>query len=1042
MSFDKQIKFSGSQLRAIGIQDEAQALKNLELLSTKLGAEGFAALAPELFVCLSKAADPDMALNNLDRFVDNLADVRSFVPLCRTKRDVLRQLITVLGASRFFSTFLTATADDCLERFADAGYLAHTADKTILSKRLAVMIDEAGDQKSFYRALRVFRKQEMLRIGLRDLLAKADLQGTVTELSDLAEICLRKAYGWADGELRRRYGMPTVEDQDGTSTPAGFAVIAMGKLGGCELNFSSDVDLMYVYTSDGDSVGITQSSGAVTNRITNHQYFIKLAEKMSSAIGEKTEDGFVFRVDLRLRPEGQRGPLAQSLNGYEIYYESWGQTWERSALVKARHVAGDEKTGRDFMARITPFVYRKYLDYGAIAEIRDIKQKINRDVERKGKTYRDVKLGYGGIREIEFVIQALQLIYGGRDRSLREKTTLKALHALSQKGLITYQEHERLSKAYVFLRTIEHRIQILDDLQTQIMPSDAWGLRTLARRAGYLEPGREVELLIRDYTEHTQNVRRIYDELFAFTGDDAARSAPAGDYGRLLDSDTTEQEATTMLERFGFRDPGKAYRNLILLREGPAFVHQTPRSHKLLYEIFPQLFNAIISSADADMALNHLESFLAAQGSWEAFQSLVKIDVSAVKVLIAIFAGSHYLSRLLVSRPFYLQNMLETRKYAGCGTLMKYSSELSEALDRVTGISEKLDALRRFKHLEELRIGMADLLSGAKFTVVSHDLSKLAEACLSAALKLAAVETGRRYGGNGSVDGLAVIGAGKLGGRELTYGSDLDVLFVYSENREAASMAGLSKFEYFNKAAEKTIAYLTTMTREGFVFRIDTRLRPTGSKGPLVQSIEAFKNYYAFQAETWELQALLRARFVAGDRAVGAAFCSAIQELIYRDVDRSALARDIFTMRKRMQEEVGKENESHYNIKQGIGGIVDIEFLVQFFQLFQGRRHLRIRIPGTCNTLRALKKEKLLPDGEYILLYRAYLFMRQLESRMRIISNEATSMLSRDPQELYPLARRMGYVEDSSPAGQKLLDDYESFRRQIRFIFDKVLQEK
>src|SRR5208337_3999463 len=370
-----------------------------------------------------------------------------------------------------------------------------------------------------------------------------------------------------------------------------------------------DVDLMYVYTSDGDSVGITQSSGAVTNRITNHQYFIKLAEKMSSAIGEKTEDGFVFRVDLRLRPEGQRGPLAQSLNGYEIYYESWGQTWERSALVKARHVAGDEKTGRDFMARITPFVYRKYLDYGAIAEIRDIKQKINRDVERKGKTYRDVKLGYGGIREIEFVIQALQLIYGGRDRSLREKTTLEALHALSQKGLITYQEHERLSKAYVFLRTIEHRIQILDDLQTQIMPSDAWGLRTLARRAGYLEPGREVELLIRDYTEHTQNVRHIYDELFAFTGDDAARSAPAGDYGRLLDSDTTEQEATTMLERFGFRDPGKAYRNLILLREGPAFVHQTPRSHKLLYEIFPQLFNAIISSADADMALNHLESF-------------------------------------------------------------------------------------------------------------------------------------------------------------------------------------------------------------------------------------------------------------------------------------------------------------------------------------------------------------------------------------------------------------------------------------------------
>jgi glutamate-ammonia-ligase adenylyltransferase len=287
----------------------------------------------------------------------------------------------------------------------------------------------------------------MLRIGLRDLLGKADLRETVSELSDLAGACLQTAYRRIDAELTKKHGRPVLIREDGTTAFAGFAVIAMGKLGGNELNFSSDIDLMYAYSADGETEGVQSNDGAPSNRITNHQYFIKLAEKLTAVIGESTEDGFVFRVDLRLRPEGQRGPLAQSLGGYEIYYESWGQTWERSALIKARPVAGDENVGQEFLERITPFVFRKYLDYGAIAEVREMKQKINKDVQQKGKTFRDVKLGYGGIREIEFVIQALQLMYAGKDKSLRERNALKALHALSQKGLITYQEQADLSKA-------------------------------------------------------------------------------------------------------------------------------------------------------------------------------------------------------------------------------------------------------------------------------------------------------------------------------------------------------------------------------------------------------------------------------------------------------------------------------------------------------------------------------------------------------------------------------------------------------------------
>ncbi len=1039
MSFDNYITLTREHLQHVGVEDHAQAKKNLELLQSALGADGFTELLPGLLAACSGAADPDMALSNCERFVSALGDVPSFLSLFKAKPDILLSLITVFGASRFLSTFLVVTADESLPLLTNPEFLAYRNGKEPLMERLAALIGSKTDDKSFFRILRLFRKQEMFRIGLRDLLGKADLRETVADLSDLAEVCLQKAYEWAEAALRSRYGKPLTERTDGTPIPAGFAVIAMGKLGGRELNFSSDVDLMYVYTADGETEGVRSADGTATNRITNHQYFIKLSEKLSAAIGERTEDGFVFRVDLRLRPEGQRGPLAQSLGGYEIYYESWGQTWERSALIKARAVAGDEAVGREFMERITPFVYRKYLDYGAIAEIGDMKQKINKDAEQKGKTHRDVKLGYGGIREIEFVIQALQLIYAGRDRSLRERNALKALHILSQKGLITYQEHAELAKAYTFLRTVEHRIQILDDLQTQIIPSDEREQRTLARRTGYLERGKEAEALFRDYAEHTRKVRNIYDDLFAFSGEERVAEKAGHDYGQLLDPETPEQEAVASLKSYGFRDPGKAYRDLLLLREGAAFVHQTPRSRKLFNEIFPSLFRELVASPDPDMALNHLESFLAAQGSWETFQSLVKLDTSAGKVLVAIFANSEYLSRMLVGRPALLQNLLESRKAYGIGTYALFAKELAEALDRASSLSEKLDALRRFKHQEEVRIGMADLLSNLKLTAVSRDLSKLAEVCLEAALRLAGSETGRRYGTQGPLSGLAVIGAGKLGGRELSYGSDLDILFVFKEDLAPPPPPGLTVFEYFSKVAEKTISYLSALTREGFAFRIDTRLRPTGSKGPLVQSIDAFRGYYFTQAETWERQALLRARPVAGDPAVGADFCSVIQDLIYRDADKEALAGDIRAMRKRMEEEVGKESGKQYNIKQGAGGLVDIEFLVQYLQLLHGKKHRRVRVPGTYNALRALKRLRLLKEGECGTLLDAYLFLRQLESRMRIVSNQATSELSRDPAKVWPLARRMGYLDDGMPAGQKLLLEYEGLSRRVRELFVHVL---
>ena len=1036
MSSDNEIAIDPEALAAAGVRDTRQAARDLELVRQRLGAVPFREQLPKILAALRRVADPDMAVNVLERFVSELEPPSRFHDGVEAHAAVLSSLLTLFGASRFLSSYCVSTASDTFTLLCTPLYLAYPAEKEMLEDRLTGLLQGMATDEDLFRALRRFRKQELLRIALRDLLGKADLSETVGELSFLAEVCLQAAYEWYAVELTKRHGRPLVEHEDGTSAPAGFAVIGMGKLGGQELNFSSDVDLMYVYSADGETEGVI-SDGGRTNSISNHQYFVKLAEKMSAAIGQTTADGFVFRVDLRLRPEGQRGPLAQSLGGYEIYYESWGQTWERSALIKARFVAGDPAVGQEFLARIAPFVYRKYLDFSAIAEIREMKQKINREVQLRGRESRDVKLGYGGIREIEFLVQALQLIYGGRDRMLRERGTLRALHELAQKGLLTYQEAADLMKAYVFLRNVEHRLQMLNDLQTQTLPADDAELRLLARRSGYVDGGDEAGGFLRDYAAHAGRVRAVYNALLSQAAEAPESAQVQADLALLLDAATAEHDAVAVLARSGFRDPSRAFRNLTLLREGQAFVHQTPRSRRIFHELFPQVFGEIAGSPDPDMALNHLESYLAAQGSWDAFQSFIHQDPRLLQVLVSVFGNSEYFSRMLVRTPSLLEDLLVG--VAATSSALRLRRELDAALAKGSMISEKLDALRRFKHIEELRIGMADLAGTLPLALVSKGLSRLAEVCLSASLRLAAAETAKRFGGSGTAAGLAVMGAGKLGGRELIYGSDLDIMFVYDGSRGGSPEEGRSAFELFSKIAEKTISYLTTMTREGAAYRVDTRLRPTGSKGPLVQSIDAFHSYFSGPAETWERQALLNMRFVAGDLVVGSALVGALRELIYRDEDPAALANDVRTMRKRMEDELGKEDERQFNIKQGSGGLVDIEFLVQYLLLRHGRGKHRLQVPGTMNPLQGLEREGIPAAAEAERLCAAYLFLRTLESRMRVVANQSKSTLSRDPEAVRTLGRRMGYDDRDGAAGRRMLDDYERTRTDVRALYERML---
>lgn len=1037
MQNDNEISIDAARLHACGIVDLKSAIENLNRIKSRIGAEAYQGLIEKIIVVLRRTGDPDLALNHLERFVDALDSADALLEAVNANPRILEFLLVLFGASRFLSIHCISTAAESLKLLSNSAYLRRREEIGSIKDRLDAILNCVSKEEYFFSRLRKFRKQELMRIGLRDLLGFADLSETVSELSNLADACIDAACIWAGKNLRQRYGRPLVKFEDGGLKTAGFAVIGMGKLGGGELNFSSDVDLMYVYEADGETEGVPGPDGSFTGCITNHQYFIKMAEMVSAAIGRTTEDGFVFRVDLRLRPEGQRGPLAQSLGGYEVYYESWGQTWERSALIKARHVAGDDSVGREFISRITPFIYRKYLDFSAIVEIKEMKQKINREVQQKGKTFRDVKLGYGGIREVEFLVQALQLIYGGRDASLRERSTLRALHRLGQKGLLSYQEIAELSQAYIFLRMVEHRIQILNDIQTQTLPSSEVELRTLARRCGYLDAGREIQLLLHDYQKHTRRVRSIYDNLLTQPAGEE-ESAGESDVMVLIDPATTESDALPILSRAGFSDPSHAFRNIYLLREGQAFIHQTPRSRRVFNKLFPDLFREISGSPDPDRALNNLESYLSVQGSWDAFHALVQHNPKMIRDIVAVFSSSDYFSRILVRTPSVFEELLQTCTESAVGISVFLRRSISDAINRAETITDKLDALRRFKHREELRIGMADLAGNLSFAAASRGLSRLADACLSAALELAAADSAKHFGGTESLKGFAVFGVGKLGGRELIYGSDLDIMFVYDKSRSDLPQSQ-TVFEYFSKTAEKTIAYLTSMTREGAAYRVDTRLRPTGSKGPLVQSVDAVVDYYAEKADTWERQTLLNLRFVAGDRVTGASLISALSSRIFQTYDPVLLARDIASMRKRMEEEVGKEDDRQYNIKQGAGGLVDIEFLVQYLKLKFGNSHPRLRIPGTMNALGVLRREKLISDELYALLYSSYLFLRMLESRLRVVANISSSMLIRDPDKLTTLAKRIGFTNSDVTSGAALLAKVDRVKKDIRLIFDQVV---
>lgn len=983
---------------------------------------------------------PDQALNSFERLAGvvppgNLSELAG-------SRKRLAQCIMLCGSSPFLVNLMYKSTEILRWLFLENGIdLSRSPEDMQAAVRATV--DESTDFTGLQKALRCFKRREIVRIAARDLNGLAPLEEVMEELSDLASSTLQVAYEVCRSCLIRDHGVPLLSGDDEVQVEAEMTVIGMGKLGGRELNFSSDIDIIYFYESDrGETTGVENGSGGRKGAISLHAYFNKLGEMISKALSQVTEDGFVFRVDVGLRPEGKSGDMAVSLRSAEIYYESWGQSWERTAMLKARPVAGSLALGEQLLKTLHPFIYRKYLDYNLIEDMKQMKQKIDASLARSREGEINLKLGRGGIREIEFFIQALQLVYAGKNPKLRERNSLRALDTLLAAKLLGEEDHGRLLQAYRFLRSVEHRIQVVQERQTHNLPAKEDEMAALARRSGYLrvdglERFREV------LEEHRGHVSFIYGTLF-HSRDEKLEQEVHPQVPFFLDPKADSDLVKDMLAERHFEDVERAYDNLISLRRGPVKGNLAERSRRILEKITPLLIHEVLESHDPDLALANLERFMAVIATRQSYYALLSENRATIKLLVSLFGMSEFLSKILIGHPELLDSLVARSASSVVKTNEAMAEELDTLLEQSDYFEDHLDILRRYRNEEFLRIGLNDIHGRLLQGEVTSQLSLLGEVCLAAAFRLAVAELQRfgrptyQYEAGRAEAHLAIIAMGKLGGRELNYHSDLDIIFVFDHQGSTDGEKQISNHEYFAKLAQKIISILTMQTREGYVYKIDTRLRPSGNAGPLVTSLESFLDYHRKESQIWEKQALTKARVVLGDEGLAGQLHDIIRHTIYGATIDDEGRQEIYRLRMRMENELAREKEGSYNIKTGRGGMVDVEFAVQYLQLKEGYRCPELRTPSTVVALKEISTTGLLPDGSAQTFLTGYKFLRKLENRLRIINDYSANDLSGSRTYLNKLARRLGYDPKLKNPGIALICDYEEMTGKIREEFDRL----
>jgi len=965
-------------LRQAGFADPAAAVANLEALTpTPRDAELLAPAFPRLLAELAAAPDPDMALNNLERYAAVVDRAVLFGTLAEHP-GAAALLARVGGASQFLADVLRRRPNTLAWLLEPRTMRAWLAEEFAADAAQAVRPFTTREARM--NALRRFKYRQILRIGARDLLGDADLAVTTEELSRLADACLAQATADALGDARPRFGAPL----DAAGRETGLAVIGMGKLGGEELNYSSDVDLMFVYGAEGET------AGGPEGRLENGEYFARVCRDVVAMIEEVTEEGYAFRVDLRLRPEGRMGPVAMSLDAYGAYHRERAELWERQALLKARAVAGDQDVGARFMDWAGRTVYRAGVDERVLPAIHGMKREIDRALRGRHAeaSARNVKLGRGGIREVEFLVQALQLLYGGDDPWLRERNSLKALFRLTERGYLAPDLGRRLSHALVHLRTVEHRLQILHEFQTHTLPDDPSELGRLARRLAIDAPPR---VAARRFTaEHravTRDVHRAFREFFG------ERPAAAPARPRL--------PSRMALAATGFADPERALQNLRMIVEGRPLVPYPGALRAALARLPPVLLDACWKSPDPDEALNQFERFLAAAGPRAGYVELLAARPELLAGLVRVCAGGDLLAQLLVAQPELLVSLADPAVLEGRRTRADFRAALAPVFAAGLGAAEQRDLLRRIKQAQELTVVWRYLLGVTDVDRYSREMTALAEATLAAGWLMALGAQVERHGvprdARGRFVPAVIVGLGKLGGRELTTGSDLD-LFVTFGRADADTADGQTEgpervdaHTFYSGAVERLASALGDITPAGIAFAVDLRLRP-GSKGSgFAAGVDALERYYEEHGDLWERQSLTRARLLLGDRALARRVRATLRRLVYRAPLPAGALKEIRDVRRRMEVELGKETRGRWHVKLGRGGLVDVEFLAQALQLVHGATHPEVRTASTTAALAALGRIAALPAADA--LAARYRFLRRVSTALRLLGARPTDTL-------------------------------------------------
>lgn len=1054
---------AGPWMNAIGIANAAGGMRNIRSIAAHDSTLEFMGDFVDLLSPLVYwSPDPDMVLNNLERFFQATRSPKTLVLLFLQDVMSLSMLLEIFATSQYLGDMLIAEPE-LFETVRQSDGLPKSQRQ--LTDELVEEIMTLEKESSVLRALRRFKRRQTLRIAFGDIIKKQSLEVVTNQISRVAVAVVEASLQAAGRKLFHKRGTPRTE----RGHMAHFTVLALGKLGGRELNYSSDIDLMFLYDREGQTDPDQES-------IDNSQYFSELGRELVRLMAEQTDLGAAYRVDMRLRPNGKHGPLAIGFDEAIRYYDNRGRTWERQAFIKARPIAGNIELGNAFLQRLEPWIYRRNITQADIAGIRTLKRRIERNAIEAGDELLNVKTGYGGIRDIEFMVQFLQLLHGGELPALRTGNTLTAIDRLAENGCLQPQEKDLMSESYRFLRKIEHRLQIMFDLQTHVMPDGIEERRKLALRMGYNDMSWQTALdaFNADFKFMTDADRRMLNHLLVNAFHDDVETAAEVDL--LLEPEPEESQIRSVLGKYHFSDPLKAYQLLSDLMDEKNPYLSARRCRHFLIAIAPELLKAISETPVPDQTLTTLTTVADALGAKGGLWELFSFNTPSLTLFVRLCAYAPFLTDMLRRDPGMLDGLMDSL------VLDKIPDRdvLDEHLTLLCTNAEQLEPiLNGFKNDRILHVGTRNILGRSSIKETTAAISDIAQLCLKQIIVYECRKLVARHG-TPSLDDpsdsnthwdatgqyfhpcrFVVVALGKLGGREMNYHSDLDLLFFYEKDGRTSPVffdeqGGLcsmdesktqiiSNQEFFNLLTRNVVKQMTLFSSWGKLYDVDLRLRPRGKGGTLATSREELLRY--FQDGTgalWERQMLCKARVVFSSDLItrdsekgnfpkiARRVMEMVREVQYALPLNENWIEQIRDMRKRLQES-SREDQ----IKRGAGGTVDVEFIVQMLQLKYGQARPGINIPNTFDAIERLYATNILETADYLVLSEGYRFLRTLESFLCLLNQPSSKQLPQDEVELKKLAFLAGFS-----SSEKLKQKFEKTTTQIVECFDRIFRNE